>query len=164
VGVVRVTGAISTFWTSKILPQQVVGIQVIFTTRPWSVCYDTYKTMEATRSRQGWVHMSITHRPTVTLQLHNFDLFRTCRTNSFCTVAWQLARFQLTRRIARSLCDSWASCKWNCQPGLEPCRPTRDSMTRQLSAVNVGSRVSQPIYTVSQKTRHQTLAHNFPKC
>ena len=29
---------------------------------------------------------------------------------SFCTVAWQLARFQLTRRIARSLGDSWASC------------------------------------------------------
>ena len=27
-----------------------------------------------------------------------------------CTVAWQFARFQLTRRIARSLCDSWASC------------------------------------------------------
>ena len=36
---------------------------------------------------------------TVTLQLHNFDLFRTC-TSSFCTGAWQLARFQLTRRIA----------------------------------------------------------------
>jgi len=29
---------------------------------------------------------------------------------SFCSVAWQLARFQLTRRIARSLGDSWASC------------------------------------------------------
>jgi len=29
---------------------------------------------------------------------------------SQCTVAWQLARFQLTRRIARSLGDSWASC------------------------------------------------------
>jgi len=32
--------------------------------------------------------------------------FRTCRTSSFCAVAWQLARFQLTRRIARSLGDS----------------------------------------------------------
>jgi len=53
--------------------------------------YDTYKTMEATGSRHGWVHMFITHRPTVTLQLHNFDLFRTCRTSSFCIVAWQLA-------------------------------------------------------------------------
>jgi len=58
--------------------------------------------MEATRSRHGWVHMFITHRPTVTLQLHNFDFFRTCRTSSFCTVAWQLAKFQLIRR--------WASC------------------------------------------------------
>ena len=33
-------------------------------------------------------------------------LVRTCRISSFCTVAWQLARFQLTRRIARSLGDS----------------------------------------------------------
>ena len=72
--------------------------------------YYTYRTMKATRSRHGWVHMFITHCPTVTLQLHNFDLFRTCRTSSFCTVAWQLLRFQLTRRIARSLGDSWASC------------------------------------------------------
>ena len=62
------------------------------------------------RTRHGWVHMFITHRPTLTLQLHNFDLFRTCRTSSFCTVAWQLARFQLTRRIARSFGDSWACC------------------------------------------------------
>jgi len=72
--------------------------------------YDTHNTMEATRSRHGWVHMFITHRPTLTLQLHNLDLFRTCRKSIFCTVAWQLARFQLTRRIARSLGDSWASC------------------------------------------------------
>ena len=91
-------------------PQQLVGIQVISTTRPWSVNYDTYRTMEATRSRHGWVHMFITHCLTVTFQLHNFDLFRTCRTSSFCTVVWQLARFQLTRRIGRSLGGSWASC------------------------------------------------------
>ena len=75
--------------------------------------YDTNRThMEATRSRHGWVHIFITHCPTVTLQLHNFDLFKTCRTSSFCTVAWQLARFQLTRCIARSLGYSWASCQW----------------------------------------------------
>ena len=69
---------------------------------PVCVCHKSvsYRTMEATRSRHGWVHVFITHRPTVTLQLHNFDLFRTCRTSSFCTVEWQLARFQLTRRIA----------------------------------------------------------------
>jgi len=52
--------------------------------------------------------MFITHCPNVTPQLHNFDLFRAIRTSSFCTVAWQLARFQLTRRIARSLGDGWA--------------------------------------------------------
>ena len=79
-----------------------------------SVCsgflHDTYKTIEATRSRHGWVRMFITHCPTVTVQLHDFDLFRTCRISCFYAVAWQLARFQLTRRIARSLGDSWASC------------------------------------------------------
>jgi len=73
--------------------------------------YDIYRKMEATRSRHGWVHMFITHRPTVTLQVNNFHLFRTCRTSSFCIVSWQLARFQLTRRIARSIGDSWASLK-----------------------------------------------------
>jgi len=74
--------------------------------------YDTYKTMKATRTRHGWVHMFIIHWLTLNLQLHNFDLFRTCRTSSFCTVAWQLAKFQLTRHIAQSLSlgDSWASC------------------------------------------------------
>ena len=53
--------------------------------------YDTYKTMKATRTCHGWVHMFIRHRFTLTLQLHNFDLFRTFRTSSFCTVAcnWQ---------------------------------------------------------------------------
>ena len=56
------------------------------------------------------IFATLSHRPTVTLQLHNFDLFRTYRTSSFCTVAWQLARFQLTQRIALSLCDSSASC------------------------------------------------------
>jgi len=47
--------------------------------------------------------MFITHFLQLNLQLHNFDLFKTCRrpTSSFCTVVWQLASFQLTRRIAR---------------------------------------------------------------
>jgi len=74
--------------------------------------YDTYRTTKTTQTRHCWVYvylhvMFITHCPTVTLQLRNFDLFRTCRTSSFCTVAWHLARFQLTRRIARSLGDSF---------------------------------------------------------
>ena len=58
------------------------------------------------RKRLELVTVECTCRPTLTLQLHNFDLFRTCRTSNFCTVAWQLARFQVTRRIARSLGDS----------------------------------------------------------
>ena len=49
--------------------------------------------------------LSITHCLRLNLQLHTIDLVRTCRISSFCTVAWQLARFQLTRRIARSLGD-----------------------------------------------------------
>ena len=46
--------------------------------------------------------LSITHCLRLNLQLHTIDLVRTCRISSFCTVAWQLARFQLTRCIARS--------------------------------------------------------------
>ena len=42
--------------------------------------YDSYMTMKATRTRHSWVHMFATHWPTLTLQLHNFDLFSTCRT------------------------------------------------------------------------------------
>jgi len=72
--------------------------------------YTPIRQWKATRSRHGWVHMFITHCLQLNLQLQNIDLVRTCRTSSFYTVAWQLARFQLTRRIARSLGDSWASC------------------------------------------------------
>jgi len=42
--------------------------------------YDTYNTMKATRTRHGWVHMFTTRLSTLTLQLHNFQLFRTCST------------------------------------------------------------------------------------
>jgi len=34
-----------------------------------TVVYDTYRTMKATQSRHGCLHMFFTHRPTVTLQL-----------------------------------------------------------------------------------------------
>ena len=38
--------------------------------------YDTYKTMKVTRT----VECTCAHRPTLILQLHDFDLFKTCRT------------------------------------------------------------------------------------
>jgi len=50
--------------------------------------------------------LSITHCLRLNLQLYTIDLVRTCRISSLCTVVWQLARFQWTRRIARSLGDS----------------------------------------------------------
>jgi len=52
----------------------------------------------------------MTHCLRLNLQLHTISLVRTCHISSFCTVAWQLARLLLTRRIARSLSNSWASC------------------------------------------------------
>jgi len=54
--------------------------------------------------------LSIVHCLRLNLQLYTIDLVRTCRISSFCTVLWQLARFQLTRCIVRSLGDSEASC------------------------------------------------------
>ena len=41
--------------------------------------------------------LSIMHCLRLNLQLHTIDLVRNCRISCFCTVAWQLARFQLTR-------------------------------------------------------------------
>ena len=65
-------------------------------------------------SRLGRVMVECTlfmaHCLRLNLQLHTISLVMTCRISSFCTVGWQLAIFQLTRRISRSLGDSWASC------------------------------------------------------
>ena len=66
----------------------------------------------ASRRYTGDIHNStvvglfMTHCLQLNLQLHTIGLDRTCRISSFCTVAWQLARLLLTRRIARSLGDS----------------------------------------------------------
>jgi len=105
VGVVRVTWAISTLWT-----YQVVGRQVIYTTQRRRFVYDTWDNGSRLYRVMVECTLSMTHCIQLNLQLHTIDLVRTCRINSFCTVAWQLARFELTRRIARSLGDSWASC------------------------------------------------------
>ena len=59
--------------------------------------YDTYTTMEATRSRHGWVHMFITRYPTVNLQLDNFNLFRTCRPSI----------------VSALLCGNWQDFNWH---------------------------------------------------
>jgi len=66
----RGQGHVSNFYIvdlKKISPQQVVGIQVYTQHARGRFVYDTYRTMEATRSRHGRVYMFITHRPTVTL-------------------------------------------------------------------------------------------------
>jgi len=72
--------------------------------------YDTWDN----GSRLGRVMVECTlfmiHCLRLHLQLHTISLVRTCRISSFCTVAWQLARLLLKRRIARSFGDSWASC------------------------------------------------------
>jgi len=96
VGIVRVTWAISTLWTLK-----------------------NFAT--ASRRHTGDIHNStivglfMTHCLQLSLQLHTIGLVRTCRISSFCTVAWQLERLLLTRRIARSLGNSWASCMYSYQ-------------------------------------------------
>jgi len=64
----------------------------------------------------------MTHCRRLNLQLHTISLVRTCRISSFCTVVWQLARLLLTRRIARSLGDSSASCHYSAPTrGMEYC-------------------------------------------
>jgi len=72
--------------------------------------YNTWDNRSRLASVMVECTLSITHCLRLNLQLPTIALIRTCRISSFCTVAWQLARFQLTRRIARSIGDSWASC------------------------------------------------------
>ena len=73
----------------------------------------------ASRRYTGDIHNStvvglfMTRCLQLNFQLHTIGLVRTCRISSFCTVAWQLARLLLTRRIVRSLGDSWATCTVN---------------------------------------------------
>jgi len=60
--------------------------------------YDTYKTMKATRMRHGCTcyYTSAHLNPPTSVRFVQDLSYK-----SFCTVAWQLARFLLTRRIAR---------------------------------------------------------------
>ena len=60
---------------------------------------------------------------------------RTCRTSGFCTVAWQLARYSLTRRIARSLGDSCVSCFLRCYTEFRGGTVRGDGVDRVRSAV-----------------------------
>ena len=79
---------------------------MISTSRPSLVCLWHIWDDECT--------LSVAHCLGLNLQLHTIDFVRTY-ISSFCTVAWHLAWFQLTRHIARSLGDSWASCTAWCQ-------------------------------------------------
>ena len=83
---------------------------MIYTTQRRRFVYDTWDNGSRLDRVMVECTLSITHCIRLNLQLHTIDLVRTCRISSFCTVAWQLARFELRRRIARSLGDSWASC------------------------------------------------------
>ena len=51
------------------------------------------------------------------------------------------------------------------QVGFRQARGKRDQITNLRILMHKACEHQQPIYTVSQKkTRHQTLAHKFPKC
>ena len=74
--VMLVTGPV--LWTACMLSMQYLVYRWYTQLNSRQFVYDTYKTMKATRSHHGWVHMFITHCLQLNLQLHNFDLFRTC--------------------------------------------------------------------------------------
>jgi len=98
--------------------RRLVGIQVISTTHPWSVRLWHLWDNES-NSVASWLsaHVYRTLLPTKPpTSYHRFGPDLSYTVSSFCTVAWQLARFQLTRRIARSLGDSGASCHWYFTP------------------------------------------------
>jgi len=83
----------------------------------------------------------MTHCLRLNLQLHTISLVRTRRISSFCSVVWQLARLLLTRRIARSLGDSWASCYYYSRSDISSAQrpaPLRTRCTKRLNPENSG--------------------------
>jgi len=127
----------------------------------------------------------MTHCLRLNLQIHTISLVRTCRISSFCTVAWQLARLLLTRRIVRSPGDSWGSC-FECRKfsrfwsrkylwrydsrSLLPFVLINQHWRKQtIQCLNAVVSHSLPplqrlaVYRVGQKRGPQTLGHNSVK-
>jgi len=146
---------------------------VISTTRPWSVCL-WHLWDNDSDSVASWLSAHVYYTCLqLNLQLHTIGLVRTCRTSSFCIVAWQLARFQLTRRIARSLGDSWASCNtymhvrignayvkrclWHAELGL--CRPNgRVSVSPPVCPVDRQQRAAGLLLSAGACSRCRSIA------
>ena len=121
--------------------------------------------MKATRTRHGppythtYIHTNLYSAKIVRTNLRrHFDLFRTWRKSSLRTVAWQLVRFQLTRRIARSLGDSWAS--WATSSSIHPIlveRPQTPPKRLWISSLKPNSQV---IYIYDIKTKVLYISKN----
>jgi len=77
-------------------PGKIVEIECFIFTA-WCYAYVVYA-MALCLSQVGvllasWLSAHVYYTlPSVTLQLHNFDLLRTCRTSSFCIVVWQFGK------------------------------------------------------------------------
>ena len=106
-GVVRVTWAISTLWTEKISPQQVVGIQVIYTTQRRRFVYDTWDNGSRLDRVMVECTLSITHCLRLNLQLHTVDLVRTCRISSSALLRgnWQDFNWHDASRIPSAIAE-----------------------------------------------------------
>jgi len=100
--------------------------------RRWFV-YDTWDNGSRLSRVMVECTLFMTYCLRLNLQLHTISLVWTCRISSFCTVAWQLARLLLTRRIARSLSDSRASCLWQ----MSLCRCARKVFTIAFEFISV---------------------------
>jgi len=75
-----------------------------------TVCLWHPRQWEPTRSRHGWVHIVRDTLPPTKPPTSSHQFGQDLSYKYFCTVAWQLAKLLLTRRITPSLGDSWASC------------------------------------------------------
>ena len=77
-------------------PGKIVEIECFIFTA-WCYAYVVYA-MALCLSQVGvllasWLSAHVYYTlPTVILQLHDFDLLRTCRTSSFCIVVWQFGK------------------------------------------------------------------------
>ena len=148
-----------------------IGDIVIYTTRPSSVCLWYLRQWESTGHVMFECTLSITHCLRLNLQLHTIDLVRTCCISSFCTVVWQLAKFQLTWRIVQSLGDSWASCclccvtccKFACLWPGETCLQDDHFVFKFFSLLSSTYPLGLTTHTVTTHTRLMALFPGLPR-
>jgi len=122
--------------------------------------YDTYKTMKATQSRHGWVHMSITHCLQLNLQLHNFDLFRSQDLSALLGGNWQDFNRHDASRGPSAIADLLVSSIYE-TVSLCGCQHKKNSLTALNTEVSIEVVHGSLRHTLTLKSKGQRMGYGW---